>query len=138
MNIGEKFYCSRCLEELCDEMICPFCGYDPAGISEPDVLEEGTLLNGIQYQLGAVKSRSDNCVIYGAFNYLGQHPAFIKEYYPVGLATRDVTRSDQILVLKEHMEAFEKGKKYFIAFGQKDCDMFEENGTVYLADSIQK
>ncbi len=133
MNIGEKFFCSSCLVELRDEMICPICGHNPAGISEPDVLEEGTLLNGIQYQLGAVRRRTNNYIMYGAFNYISQKTIFIKEYFPACLAKRDISRSDQIIVSKENMKAFEDGKRDFIVLAEDDCHIFQENGTVYLA-----
>ena len=133
MNIGEKFYCSSCLTELCDEQVCPFCGYDPSGIPDPDALEEGTLLNGIQYQLGAVKMRTENCITYGAFDYIRQKTLFIKEYFPADLATREISQTDRIVVLKENTAAFETGEKKFIVLEDEDCDIFQENGTVYLA-----
>ena len=114
MNIGEKFFCSSCLVVLCDELICPICGYDPAGIPEPDVLEEGTLLNGIQYQIGAVRSRTKNYIMYGAFNYISRKTIFVKEFFPAGLAARDIFQSEQIIVLKENMAAFENEKRNFI------------------------
>lgn len=54
MNIGEKFYCSRCMREVDNEGICRHCGYDPNQPAGRIALEEGTLLQNGRYQLGAV------------------------------------------------------------------------------------
>lgn len=54
MNIGEKFYCSRCMREMEDEGTCSHCGYDPGQPASRSALEEGTLLHSGRYQLGAV------------------------------------------------------------------------------------
>lgn len=132
MNIGEKFYCSSCLAELSDEKICPFCGYDPAGKTDPDALEEGTLLNGMQYQLGAVRCRSENSIEYGAFDYVRQRTVFIKEFFPVRLAKRDCTESDTVTVRETDSALFEKRKKDFLASHKEYSEILEENGTVYV------
>ena len=132
MNIGERFYCSVCLVRLPDEMICPACGHDPSAVPEPDVLEEGTLLGGIQYQLGAVKNKTKNSIIYGAFDYIRQQMLFIGEYYPSDLAVRDKNRDGGVIVPAEYEERFEKGKRKFIGLASKYGEVFEENHTAYL------
>ncbi len=132
MNIGERFYCSSCLARIPDEMICPVCGYDPSAVTDPDVLEEGTVLGGIQYQLGTVKSRTKNCIIYGAFDYIRQQMLFIGEYYPTELVKRDNDRNVRVTVPEEYGERFEAGKKKFICLAERYGEAFEENHTAYL------
>jgi len=132
MNIGEKFYCSSCLARLPDEMICPVCGYDPSTVPDPEVLEEGTLLGGIQYQLGSVKNRTKNSIIYGAFDYIRQQMLFIGEYYPVDFAMRKSDRNGEVIVPEEYEERFERGKRKFICLAKKYGEVFEENHTVYV------
>lgn len=38
MNIGELYYCSRCMHQLEEEQKYPFCGYD--GNEEQDLCRE--------------------------------------------------------------------------------------------------
>lgn len=132
MNIGERFYCSSCLAELSDEMICPVCGYDPAGAADPDVLKEGTLLKGIQYQVGAVNRRTRNYIVYGAFDYLRLRMVFVWEYFPLDLVMRAPSGNGRVTVLNDALADFETGKRRFICSTVGYGEWFRENNTVYL------
>lgn len=96
MNIGEKFICSRCLRYLEDEMICPFCGYNPESPVEQTILEEGTLLHNGRFQIGAVNKVDSEMVVYGAFDHARSKPVFIgvnrKKVFIVGYPENDEER----------------------------------------------
>ena len=115
-----------------DEMICPVCGYDPSAVPAPDALEEGTLLKGRQYQLGVMKSRTKNGILYGAFDYTGQQPLFIGEFFPADLAMRDIAGDGMVIVPEENAERFDKRKREFICSAEGYEEVFRENNTVYL------
>ena len=82
MNIGEHFYCSRCLSEIGDEGICPECGYDPESPADKSALEEGTVLGNMRFHVGAVRERLKIGYVYGAYDYEERKPACIFEYFP--------------------------------------------------------
>lgn len=132
MNIGERFYCSSCLAQLHDEMVCPVCGHNPSAVPESDALAEGTLLKDMRYQLGAVKSRTEESIIYGAFDYIRQQVLFIGEYYPTDLAGREDDGDGGVMVPEENAGEFEEGKRRFICLARGNGEIFEENHTVYL------
>ena len=92
MNIGEKFYCSKCMREIESEEICPYCGYDHSKENGPKMLEEGTLLHGGRYQIGAVIGSGGFGITYAAWDLVLNRPAAIKEYFPEDLCSRDAEK----------------------------------------------
>ena len=130
MNIGEQFYCSRCMTELNEEGRCHKCGYDPREDTDPNALEEGTLLHGIRFQIGAVMEKTDKYYIYGAYDYLKQKPAYILEVYPdIGLKRID----DRIVTAIPELEKqFEEIKAKVISSITSYYERFENNNTIYL------
>lgn len=129
MNIGETYYCSRCMREMEDEGICPYCGYNPMEGSDSDILEEGTLLYGKRYQLGTVIARDDQGVSYTAWDYRKEEPVVIREFFPA-YARRDVTVSDEVSEEEKERKTYEKDCR---SFRRRDCrNYFERNHTVYV------
>ena len=107
MNIGERFFCSRCLAEMEDEGVCPCCGYDPENKVEvaPDGgIEEGTLLEDGRYQVGAVIMHLKNGYIYGAYDHLRSAAGYILEL-------GDVYRENEklCLFLEKNAEKIRRG-----------------------------
>ncbi len=130
MNIGEQFYCSRCMTELNEEGKCSKCGYDPREKLDPNALEEGTLLQGIRFQIGAVRKKTDLYFIYGAYDYLKQTPVYILEVYPdIGLKRIE----DRVCTSAPEAEReFEAIKAKVISSVVLCYERFEYNNTIYI------
>ena len=133
MNIGERFYCSRCLTELDDEKLCIRCGYDPSVDSDifPDALEEGTTLNDMRFHVGAVRRRLKSGYVYGTYDYGRQKPAYIFEYFPkIGLIRDEY--SGEVIVSPENETEFERGFKNLLSSASSRRKFFRENNTLYI------
>ena len=145
MNINEAFYCSKCLRKMEDEGVCPLCGYaEDEVVYDPQVLEEGTLLNDRRYRIGALIGRGGFGMTYAAWDQTLLSPVAIKEYFPEGFAARDVEESNEVEVREEDRLVFGVGlsnltrEAHILAALQnvehvvKVSDCFEENGTAYI------
>ena len=145
MNIGEKFYCSRCMREVNDEAIkCPHCGYDPFDKNKGWVLEEGTLLQNGRYQLGAVLGSGGFGITYAAWDLLLNYPLAIKEYYPRNLCERDVSEDDSVIINPGREGMYQSGLFRFIREARilgtlqnfknvvPVSEWFEANNTAYI------
>ena len=132
MNIGEDFYCSRCLQNLAQEQICNACGYDPSSPVLKNALEEGTLICEKRFQIGAVNKRLKNGFLYGAYDFLKREPVFIFEFFPDNLSERDAVSATRVKIPKDKEEQFrsdcyhlEKGLTHYY-------EIFPENETFYV------
>lgn len=135
MNIGEHFYCSRCMTELAEEGKCIKCGYDPCGKIDLNALEEGTLLQGVRFQIGAVQAKTDRYYYYGAYDYLKQKPVSIWELFPCVA----VKRIDDIVSAEPGVERqFSKLKEKTMSALSAYYESFEENNTVYVCMPIEE
>ena len=132
MNIGEKFYCSRCLAELHDELICPGCGYDPRSQDDECTLEEGTTLMGMRFHVGAVRKKLRCGYIYGAFDYIAQKPVYIFEYFPSLPLAREGSSGSRVAVPKEREAEFERGIESIASSLKSRHRAFRENNTLYV------
>lgn len=144
MNLGEVYYCSRCMRVLEEEQVCPYCGYHPSEETTSWALEEGTLLQQGRYQLGAQIGAGGFGITYSAWDHLLQMPAAIKEYMPQGLARRAPEGGDEVQPTRGGELLFQKGLDRFRREARilgslqevrgvvtvRDC--FAENGTAYL------
>ena len=128
MNIGDRFFCSSCMIELKEEGKCEKCGYDPSKEADSNALEEGTLLQGIRFQIGALLKKTGMYYIYGAYDYLWQRPVYIYELYPnIGLERR----SDTVYPVPEKEKEFDEIKMNDRLFSFRNYEMLEYNNTVY-------
>ncbi len=145
MNIGEKFYCSRCMRHIDDEDdVCPHCGYDPYDETEKHLLEEGTLLHEGRYQIGAVIGSGGFGITYAAWDRKFDQPVAIKEYYSKKLCERDTTEDDTVTVNRNSEYAYQKGLDRFIREAKilntlenlknvvPVIEWFEANNTAYI------
>lgn len=144
MNIGEDFYCSKCMRRIEDDGICPFCGHDPDAAAGKSVLEEGTLLQNGRYQLGAVLGAGGFGITYAAWDWSLQQPVAIKEYFPKFMAERDSSKYNHVSVSEDDRIIYLKGLQ---RFGREArilstlqnvkgvvtvYDWFEANDTAYI------
>lgn len=113
MNIGELFYCSRCMRELESEGICPHCGYNPNQEVSLSILAEGTLLQDGRYQLGAVIGIGGFGITYAAWDYTLSQPVAVKEYFLRDICERDIDESDEVVVGLEQEGLFKIGQLRF-------------------------
>lgn len=144
MNIGEQFYCSKCMMEMEEEGICLHCGYDPRENTDSSYLEEGTLLHNGRYQLGAVTGRGGFGVTYAAWDLTLEMPVAVKEYFPAGYSSRDILKSDRVETETDSLLYYQLGLQTFIREARilasllniktvvEVYDCFEENNTAYI------
>ncbi len=144
MNIGEKFYCSRCMREVDNEGICRHCGYDPNQPAGRIALEEGTLLQNGRYQLGAVIGMGGFGITYAAWDFTLSHPVAVKEYFPQNICQRDIHEGDEVMTRQEQEGLFQVGQLRFsrearvlstlqsIKSVVSVLDWFEDNNTSYI------
>ena len=145
MNIGEKFYCSRCMREIEDDgKICPHCGYDPFGQRSVWPLEEDTLLQNGRYQIGAVIGSGGFGINYAAYDLSLNHPVAIKEYYPRSLCERASSEDNSVIVNPSHEGLYQSGLFRFIREARilgtlqnlknvvPVLEWFEANNTAYI------
>lgn len=142
MNIGEHFYCSKCLREIDNDEICPHCGYDPSGEWYGSALEEGLLLYNGRYQLGAVLGHGGFGITYAAWDLVLDMPVAIKEYYPKEYAKR--SQSESVEVIESERLYYYLGLQTFIREARilaslrsvesvvNVYDCFEDNNTAYI------
>ena len=144
MNIGEHFYCSRCMKEIDAEGVCPHCGYDPVREQSTRYVAEGTLLHEGRYQLGTVVGQGGFGATYGAWDLVLDMPVAVKEYFPGSYASRDVMESDDVIPNQEDFLPYQMGLRTFIREARilaslqnietvvTVYDCFEENHTAYI------
>lgn len=126
MNIGELFFCSRCLCKLDEESICTYCGYDPSDRIDQDALEEGFLLRNGRYQIGAVCKNDDSGYTYGAYDHLNERPCFIYELFPVNTAMRN--KSNMCVLIGTTSNSKES---ILLNTIERSTNYFDENNTRY-------
>lgn len=114
MNIGEKYYCSRCFAQIPKEMICPSCGYDPDNTAAVHFLEEGTLLEHGRYQIGAPVKYDDRFCYYGAWDNQDMEPVIVMEFFPQRMISRDITISDEINIRHGWEKQYQKEAEQFL------------------------
>ena len=145
MNIGEKFYCPRCLKEIEDEgIICPHCGHDPAKIQNVHILEEGTLLQNGRYQLGASIGSGGFGITYAAWDIVLNQPVAIKEYYPLRMCERYAEEDMNVIINPGYEGLYQSGLFRFIREARilaalqnlknvvPVLEWFEANNTAYI------
>lgn len=139
--------CPGCMREVEGGVkagFCPDCGYNFATKIEPHRLKPGTRLHD-KYIVGKVLGEGGFGITYLGYDSMLEMKVAIKEYYPAGFATRDVTVSDTVTPLTGEKETFyENGKGKFIKEARTLAkfsnlpgivsvrDFFEDNHTSYI------
>ena len=125
---------------------CPLCGFDLSNYRAPlHHLRPGTILNG-KYYLGKALGEGGFGITYIGWDLNLEMKTAIKEYFPSGLVSRDISNTDTVTVFSGNANnSFEVGKNKFIneakVLAKFDNlqgivsvkDFFLENGTAYIS-----
>ncbi|MGN0637872.1 MAG: leucine-rich repeat domain-containing protein [Huintestinicola sp.] len=143
ITVSDKKLCSCCFAEISSEP-CPECGYPSERyVSDPAVLPCGSMLRK-RYIVGRVIGKGGFGITYLAYDTKLERKVAIKEFYPYGLASRNIGDTVVIVSSEETAEAFRNGAEKFynearlIARFNGDpgivgvYDFFYENATVYF------
>ena len=144
MDLDGTFYCSKCMQRMEIDGLCPHCGFDnQSACNSAPALEIYTLLHG-RYQLGAVVGSGGFGLTYAAWDETLWIPVAIKEYLPIQWAVRESGQTDEVSVLLEFEKDYLLGRERFLRESRvlamlqdipgvvKVYDCFEENNTAYI------
>ncbi|NCB93121.1 MAG: serine/threonine protein kinase [Clostridia bacterium] len=142
--------CLGCMrEKIKDENICSRCGFDQASYQADRNLHWlplQTILAG-KYMVGKVIGEGGFGITYMGWDLNLEMPVAIKEYFPVGLITRDTIASPNMTVsivtgssqqhFQRGLDSFTQEAKTLAKFQQMPGvvlvrDFFHENNTAYL------
>ena len=137
--------CPGCFAPLSvGRLPCATCGFNGA---EPQARKDGELTLGAvlreRYAIGRVLGRGGFGITYLAYDTRLRRRRAIKEYFPRGVVTREVTRTDvsvvsgQTMLYASGMEKYLDEARLLAQFEDHPCivsplDFFEENQTAYL------
>lgn len=120
------------------------CGYEPGACDLPARwLPPGSVLKG-RFVTGKVLRHNPNQIVYYGWDLEGEQTVDIVEYFPTELVTRDITFSEDVVVIPGREAQVEAGRQDFsqrarffyqcISQGEKEnplLDFFFRNNTCY-------
>ncbi len=139
-------FCMGCMTERENpEGPCPHCGFDEqASPPAPHQLPPRTILNG-KYLVGRILGEGGFGITYLGWDLNLDLKIAIKEYYPAGFVTREITGTNSITPFTgDSLEFFTRGRDKFINEAKTLAkfytlpgivsvkDFFLENGTAYI------
>ena len=138
-------FCMGCMTEREGEGPCPHCGFDEqASPPAPHQLPLRTILNG-KYLIGRVLGEGGFGITYLGWDLNLDLKLAVKEYYPAGFVTREITGTNSITPFTgDSLEFFTRGRDKFINEAKTLAkfytlpgivsvkDFFLENGTAYI------
>lgn len=141
--------CPGCMGRVTEQQIqygCPYCGYrlPVSGENAAHILAPRTVLQG-KYMIGRMLGAGGCGITYLGYDLNLEMRIAIKEYYPAGFVSRDITKSNELLAgERDKGTFFSDGKKKYIQearmlarfAGLRNIvsvrDYFEENNTCYI------
>ena len=136
--------CLGCMTDQQKEGSCPHCGFDAAGYeAPPHQLKPGSILNG-KYLVGRALGEGGFGITYIGFDLNLELRVAIKEYYPNGLVTRQVSGTMSVIPFTSQGEQYGKGLERFVLEARSLAkfhdlrgivavkDFFRENSTAYI------
>lgn len=140
METKKTIICSKCLEKINDEHICPLCGNDNSVDNPPQYLRTFTMLQD-KYIIGKLISYNGEHALYIAFDVEQKVKVFVKEFAPTVMFTRS---ENGAVVISQQYEAqykslmsdfYDLHKK--LAMVKNDIvvpinEILGENNTVYI------
>ena len=139
-------FCMGCMTEReKSEGPCPYCGFDEqANPPAPHQLPPRTILNG-KYLIGRMLGEGGFGITYLGWDLNLDLKLAVKEYYPAGFVTREITGTNSITPFTgDSFEFFTRGRDKFINEAKTLAkfytlpgivsvkDFFLENGTAYI------
>ncbi|MCR5586485.1 MAG: PASTA domain-containing protein [Lachnospiraceae bacterium] len=135
--MAEFTRCIACMKDTNGNDICPHCGFDKTKYKQnPRGLRLGMKLHD-RFVMGKVLGEGGFGITYIGWDELLEMPVAIKEYFPTGLATREMTGSltDDIHVFEgKKEETYKNGLKKFIREAKTLSKFNELNGIVSVRD----
>lgn len=137
--------CIACMNDKGNNAFCPHCGFQEDSYTPPPHhLRPGTILNG-KYWVGKALGEGGFGITYIGWDLNLELKTAIKEYFPNGFVSRDVSVTDTLTVFSgSDQNMFEQGREKFIneakSLARFDSlpgivsvkDFFLENGTAYI------
>ncbi len=141
--------CPGCMGRVTEQQIqygCPYCGYrlPVSGENAAHILAPRTVLQG-KYMIGRMLGAGGCGITYLGYDLNLEMRIAIKEYYPAGFVSRDITKSNELLAGEgDKGTFFSDGKKKYIQearmlarfAGLRNIvsvrDYFEGNNTCYI------
>ncbi len=131
--------CMGCMNDNDGEQICPICGYDSTLQNHSQALPTRFQLNN-RYVIGKALSVNGEGITYIAWDNATDAVVNVKEYFPVGIATRNPDATVAMVSDKKYI--FNEGLLEFLEINrtimsqslaalQAVEDVFELNGTAY-------
>ncbi|MDD4312422.1 MAG: serine/threonine-protein kinase [Eubacteriales bacterium] len=136
--IDPNLLCMRCMSKLTEENgVCPNCGFDNAkAANEPHQLECRSILAGA-YLVGCVLGQGGFGITYTGWDLNLDLKIAIKEYYPLGYATRDSHTHISVLTLSgDKKELYQKGLERFVNEAKTLAKISRDNGIVGVRNFI--
>ena len=134
--------CESCFAHI-EKEPCEKCGYTSGQTADRVVLAPGTVLDK-RYRIGKSLGKGGFGITYLAYDMKLDSTVAIKEYYPYGLATRDIGTTKVIAASSESKMTFEAGANKFYEEAKlvakfnghpnivSVTDYFRDNDTVYF------
>ncbi len=129
--------CMKCMEEISDVQICPYCGYVQG--TAPDnaqALGSGNTLAG-RYLLGDVIGAGGFGITYVGWDKSLQRKVAIKEYFPSSLATRAPGQTMVTAFSGEKQKQYLHGKERFMEEARLLMRFAGEEGIVAVYDVVE-
>ena len=136
--IDPNLLCMRCMSKLTKENgVCPNCGYDNAtAANEPHQLECRSILAGA-YLVGCALGQGGFGITYTGWDLNLDLKIAIKEYYPMGYATRDSHTHISVLTLGgDKKEFYQKGLERFVNEAKTLARISRDSGIVGVRNFI--
>jgi len=146
METKKTIICSKCLEKISDERICPLCGNDNSVDNDPMYLKAFTMLQD-KYIVGKTISYNGEHALYIAFNVEQKTKVVVKEFAPTVMYSRsdngaiDVKKEYEAQYKSLMADFYDLHKK--LAVVKSDIllpvsEVIGENNTVYIIYKYEK
>ena len=142
----KEMRCINCMQMVDEDTeLCPHCGYKQTEEPSPFSMKPNTILRG-RYLVGRVLGQGGFGITYVGYDMTLDVKVAIKEYFPMGLAVRNSTASNQIQwnTTQLDRDRWEQGCESFLKEARRMAkidslpgivrvrDTFPENQTAYI------
>ena len=130
--------CLGCMRETASPGVCQRCGFDAAGYEAPlHQLRPGSILNG-KYLVGRSLGEGGFGITYIGFDLNLELRVAIKEYYPNGLVTRQVSGTMSVIPFTTQGEQYGRGLERFVQEARSLAKFYDLNGIVSVKDFFRE